>query len=742
MSVAVLMLSAALAASGQRTPESMLGAAIHQEEVEGDLKAAIAAYQKVLAAPGVSRKTAAETLLRIGHCYEALGNAESRKAYERVVREYAEQKDAVASARTRLAGTQTPPGPISRVLWSGSEREIGNVSADGRFFAYTDIPETDLFVHEMASGLDRNLTNSPKGSTSIPSCSLISPDGSQAAYCWHDKQTGKTELRVLNVSGDSSPRILYANPDVSQVVIFDWSSDGRSMAVGLRRIDHTAQIGILSFPDGSLRVLRSVEWSGPRVMQFSPDGKYLVYDLANDSGPGQAIFVGSVDGSREFKAVMHPSNNLPVGWSPDGRWLLFTSDRAGTPDLWTIAFANGNIQGSPQMLKGSVTGFLPHGWNRAGALYYAISHGGPVDKLHVASLDFNSGSFTSVPINRFLERGVDPAWSPDGKQLAFLTGNTPGVAAAIAIVSNETGVVRQVRPGNLKSFRVRNWSPNGRSILVDGRDLKGRPGVFLVDAGSGDASAVFTYEPNDGVNFSGADMAWLPDGRSFMIRGYGSKNGVYLVNVETGGLTALFVDPPDQISGDLKASLDGKRLFFNRRFQTKNQTAIIERDVVSGAEKELTRRQMLSPPRLSPDGQYLASGTSDPASNSRAIIVIPTAGGEPRELIRVPSEVRPEDLNNRFLGQAVWPPAWAPDSQSVVVRKNPADKTKDGELWLVPLNGAPPRSTDGRIPQTVGLLVSPDGRHFACTVTESPAPPMAELSILENFLPKTTAAKK
>src|SRR5712691_2132864 len=104
--VANWMLAAALLATAQKTPESMLGAALHQEEVQGDLKGAIAAYQKVVAIRGVSRKTAAEALVRMGQCYEKLGDAKSRKAYERVLREFADQKEAVAMARARL-GLQT-----------------------------------------------------------------------------------------------------------------------------------------------------------------------------------------------------------------------------------------------------------------------------------------------------------------------------------------------------------------------------------------------------------------------------------------------------------------------------------------------------------------------------------------------------------------------------------------------------------------------------------------------------------
>src|SRR6266700_286509 len=118
--VANLIMSAAFLATAQKTPESMLGAALHQEEVQGDLKGAIAAYQKVVAMPGVSRKTAADALVRMGQCYEKLGDVESRKAYERVVRDYADQKEAVTLARARLSGDAAARnfGPAIRRVWT------------------------------------------------------------------------------------------------------------------------------------------------------------------------------------------------------------------------------------------------------------------------------------------------------------------------------------------------------------------------------------------------------------------------------------------------------------------------------------------------------------------------------------------------------------------------------------------------------------------------------------------------
>ncbi|MEK7407424.1 MAG: hypothetical protein AAB225_20295 [Acidobacteriota bacterium] len=80
------MLGAALAGMLLAAPqkdskaEALLGAAIHQEEAEGNLEAAIATYKKVLAQYGSNRPLAARAQYRLGLCYEKLGDAEARKA--------------------------------------------------------------------------------------------------------------------------------------------------------------------------------------------------------------------------------------------------------------------------------------------------------------------------------------------------------------------------------------------------------------------------------------------------------------------------------------------------------------------------------------------------------------------------------------------------------------------------------------------------------------------------------------
>jgi tricorn protease len=53
------------------------------------------------------------------------------------------------------------------------------------------------------------------------------------------------------------------------------------------------------------------------------------------------IYLMPVEGGREVPLVSHPENDYPLGWTPDGKRVLFASDRAGTIGVWMIQVANG-----------------------------------------------------------------------------------------------------------------------------------------------------------------------------------------------------------------------------------------------------------------------------------------------------------------------------------------------------------------------------------------------------------------
>jgi tetratricopeptide (TPR) repeat protein len=111
---AVLALALVSAASGyaQQTAEDLYQAGLYQEEVQGNLESAIDIYERILQDFPNNRPVAAKALMHIGLCHEKLGSREAQRAYERLLRDYADQTEMVTRARTRLASASRGCGGL------------------------------------------------------------------------------------------------------------------------------------------------------------------------------------------------------------------------------------------------------------------------------------------------------------------------------------------------------------------------------------------------------------------------------------------------------------------------------------------------------------------------------------------------------------------------------------------------------------------------------------------------------
>src|SRR5690348_7195450 len=98
--IATLALAAWLTADDKKA-SVLLQAALTRETIQGDLERAIELYKSAVKEAGTNRALAAQALVRMADCYQKLGDSESRKIYEQIVRDYADQKEAVATARVR-----------------------------------------------------------------------------------------------------------------------------------------------------------------------------------------------------------------------------------------------------------------------------------------------------------------------------------------------------------------------------------------------------------------------------------------------------------------------------------------------------------------------------------------------------------------------------------------------------------------------------------------------------------------
>ena len=258
-------------------------------------------------------------------------------------------------------------------VWSGPRVDRdASISRDGRYFVSNE--DGELYIHDASTGTDRRITNQAeatvcRGSVDVPK---ISRDGRLIVYgVWNEQEW--YELCVVGATGDPAPRRLYFSKEIPFMEADDWSPDGTHIAVGFSGRDKVAKIGLLSVADGSLRVLKSVDWGGPSGAWFSPDGKYIAYDnVRGDDLESRDIFVLAVDGSSETKLVDNGFNST-LGWSSDGRRILFLKDRGGNLDIWAAPVEGNKLRGAPSRILANSGNLIPNGLTASDSLYYAVA---------------------------------------------------------------------------------------------------------------------------------------------------------------------------------------------------------------------------------------------------------------------------------------------------------------------------------------------------------------------------------
>lgn len=598
MAVIALGTGAIVGAQSPRTAEVQMKAAQQKAEVEGDLQGAIEDYKKIVAGAGSNRALAAEALVRIAECHRKLGNSEAGHIYERIVRDFADQDSAVTIARQQL-GTTVRRSSTLPMLTTQRVLNVGNqwdrISPDGRYIARPENGTGNLVLYELASGTVRAVTadgNPDDSDHRFPLASVFSRDGSQIAYEWYVEKDDRSVVRLVGTTDGSrrTPRTLFDNPDVD-VTPADWSPDGRWLAAMIERKDRTRQIALISVADGSLRVLKTVDWSRIGGLRFSPDSLRLAYHRPPQEGVSERdVFVMTVDGSRESVVANSSADDTVLEWTPDGRRLLIASDRGGSNSVWSIA-ASGT-PASIELVKSDIGVIASLGPTTDGTLFYNLLPA--LSGIYTATFDTRSGQLSPGSVQalqQFKGYGFFPQLLDDGKTLAYVSrrevGN--GLGNVLTMFSMDTKTAREVHPG-LSYGNFPHWFPDGRHVILYGVDLKGRPGVFKVDATTG--SVVLTL-PRDTCN-----LPFLAaDGASIFCHDPARKQ-LRLLDASTG--TVVRVLDVDQ--QPYAASPDG-------RFVATAGLQLV--DLVTGAGRDLIQ---LSPPTTQVGNSFTINWTPDSRS--------------------------------------------------------------------------------------------------------------------------------
>ncbi len=279
-----------------------------------------------------------------------------------------------------------------------------------------------------------------------------------------------------------------------------------------------------------------------------------------------------------------------------------------------------------------------------------------------------------------------PAWSPDGKKIAFHS-NRDGKNEIYVMDADGSNVRRLTN--NLANDDVPRWSPDGRKIVFDS-ERDGNKEIYVMDADGGNQTRLTRSKAID----TGA--MWSPDGSRIAFatnRGnsYPFNFDIYVMNANGSAVKRIVRDP--EYDAEPRWSPDGSKILFVTGRNNNFDVYVMDAD--GSNQKNLTADSPKADgaPAWSLDGSNIAI-VSRRDGNDEIYVTDADGGNLKRVTYNSASDTRP---------------SWAPDGSKLAFQ---TDRDGNWEIYVMSVDGELDQLTDDAA-DDIGPAWSPDGAKIA-----------------------------
>ena len=562
-------------------------------------------------------------------------------------------------------------------------------SPDGRHIAFDYYSRFDGYYQIWVMGSDgSNPRNLIKGHGVYPTWS---PDGQYIAFA-STRAGYDNDIYVMGSDGSNLRRLTdHSAEDGSPT----WSPDGRYLAFSSDR-DGNREIYVMGSDGSNLRRLTD-HWATDDFPTWSPDGRYLAFSSDRDGGSDIYVmeleggYVMELEGGGETSSDHDDSpataTPLAVGESIEGELsvgdsdffrvtvsgsvILVASTTGSTTNTYgSIADSSGNVLAENDD-GGEDRNFRVSAAVEPGTYYIRVrAFDSWSTGAYTLTIQIEEGKVWTAGAIRRLTEGRSLSWSPDGRQIAFVSW-IDGDYRISVMESDGSNPRRLTTDGESWSP---TWSPDGRQIAfvswIDGYSFE----ISVMDADGSNLRHLADTNMGGSVG-SDLSLAWSPDGRHLAFVAYRDGNYEISVMESDGSNRRRLIDLEGHFAEYLTWSPDGRHL----AFWSYNEFFVVESD---GSNRRSISGGSLT---WSPDGRQIAF------AENGGISVMESDGS-----------------NRRSITDNGWAPTWSPDGRYLAFT---SDRDGNREIYVMGSDGSNRRRL---IDLSVEYLTwSPDGRHLA-----------------------------